>query len=67
MFNATSLVVMSQYRESVIQCVAPIFSVVLTKPEGIHDKLISPYVVGLMKIKINWLLMFGIIFTFYDI
>lgn len=69
MFDVTLLVMISCYE---LMLIGPVFSnvwrllfdnklsVVLTKLEGIHDKLIHLNVVKLMKIKFNWLSIFRV-------
>lgn len=73
MFDVTSLVMISCYESMLI---GPVFSnvwrllfdnklsVVLTKLEGIHDKLIHLNVAKPMKIKFNWLSIFGVLVHF---
>lgn len=57
---------MSRFRASALQCVTSLLSVVLTKLEKINNKLIRLNVIGPIKIKINWLLIFRIIVHFIE-
>jgi len=70
MFEVTSLIVISCYELMIIGKFLSIIwriifdnqlSIILSKLEKIHEKLICLNMAGPMKIKINWLFIIGII------